>query len=132
AKFSASSLAARSGPSQNQSPPPMSAATVTPDTAKIARLRTVLSFRGPPFGPSLLACAPSCFRRRPGRPIPPARLSRSAYCRDRLYQADWHGMNWKRALGIPAAAIGALAIRDITQRHHALLRNFPVIGHGRY
>lgn len=41
-------------------------------------------------------------------------------------------MNWKRVLGIPAAAIGALAIRDITQRHHALLRNFPVIGHGRY
>src|SRR5699024_9082693 len=31
AKFSASSLAARSGPSQNQSPPPMRAATGTPN-----------------------------------------------------------------------------------------------------
>lgn len=41
-------------------------------------------------------------------------------------------MKWKRALAFPAAALGALAARDITQRHHALLRNYPVIGHGRY
>lgn len=47
-------------------------------------------------------------------------------------QAHLPNMKWKRALAIPAAALGAVAIRDLTQRHHALLRNFPVIGHGRY
>src|SRR5699024_8113568 len=41
-------------------------------------------------------------------------------------------MKWLRALALPAAALGAVAIKDLTQRHHAILRNFPVIGHGRY
>lgn len=41
-------------------------------------------------------------------------------------------MKWLRALALPAAALGAVAIRDLTQKHHAILRNFPVIGHGRY
>src|SRR5690242_13797560 len=39
----------------------------------------------------------------------------------------------KRILG--AAAVGgaaAVAIHDLVQRRHALLRNFPVIGHARY
>ncbi|MEV6493133.1 hypothetical protein AB0M20_31605 [Actinoplanes sp. NPDC051633] len=41
-------------------------------------------------------------------------------------------------LGIGAAAaaavsaLAAVAVRDLLQRDHALLRNFPVIGHGRY
>jgi glutamate synthase domain-containing protein 2 len=30
------------------------------------------------------------------------------------------------------AALGALAARDLVQRDHALLRNFPVVGHARY
>src|SRR3712207_8703638 len=38
-----------------------------------------------------------------------------------------------RALGaLPAAAVAGFAVRDLTQRQHALLRNFPVIGHFRY
>src|SRR5699024_6985439 len=41
-------------------------------------------------------------------------------------------MKWLRALALPAAALGAVAIKDLTQRRHAILRNFPVIGHGRY
>jgi glutamate synthase domain-containing protein 2 len=35
-------------------------------------------------------------------------------------------------LGAPAAALAAVAARDLLQRRHALLRNFPVIGHARY
>jgi glutamate synthase domain-containing protein 2 len=34
--------------------------------------------------------------------------------------------------GSAAAAIGALAARDLIQKKHAILRNFPVIGHARY
>ena len=30
------------------------------------------------------------------------------------------------------AAVGALAVRDLTQKRHAILRNFPVVGHFRY
>ncbi|MGE2690524.1 FMN-binding glutamate synthase family protein [Mycolicibacterium pulveris] len=38
-----------------------------------------------------------------------------------------------RALAAAAAtAVTAVAARDIFQRKHALLRNFPLIGHGRY
>jgi glutamate synthase domain-containing protein 2 len=41
-----------------------------------------------------------------------------------------------RALPVSAAAavsaVAALAARDLLQREHALLRNFPVIGHARY
>jgi glutamate synthase domain-containing protein 2 len=32
----------------------------------------------------------------------------------------------------PVAAVAGLAAHDLLQRKHALLRNFPVIGHGRY
>src|SRR4051812_11416421 len=41
----------------------------------------------------------------------------------------------KRASRVVAAglsALGAVAVRDLLQREHSLLRNFPVIGHGRY
>ncbi|MFP5347922.1 MAG: FMN-binding glutamate synthase family protein [Actinomycetes bacterium] len=31
-----------------------------------------------------------------------------------------------------AAAIGAVAVRDLLQREHSLLRNFPILGHARY
>lgn len=31
-----------------------------------------------------------------------------------------------------AAAAGLVAVRDLTQKKHALLRNFPVLGHARY
>ena len=36
------------------------------------------------------------------------------------------------AVAAPLASVAGLAIYDLVQRRHALLRNFPVIGHGRY
>ena len=36
------------------------------------------------------------------------------------------------ALGIVAFALAVLALYDMTQREHAILRNFPVVGHLRY
>ena len=42
-------------------------------------------------------------------------------------------MRWSRALkAAPAAALAGLATYDLMQKKHALLRNFPVLGHGRY
>ncbi|HYO39290.1 MAG TPA: FMN-binding glutamate synthase family protein [Nocardioidaceae bacterium] len=42
-------------------------------------------------------------------------------------------MTWTRALGAAsAAAVAGVAAYDLTQKKHALLRNFPVLGHGRY
>lgn len=42
-------------------------------------------------------------------------------------------MKWTHALAaLPIAAAGAVAAHDLRQKRHALLRNFPVIGHGRY
>lgn len=42
-------------------------------------------------------------------------------------------MNWKRILpAAPVVGIAALAAYDLTQKPHALLRNFPVVGHLRY
>ena len=42
-------------------------------------------------------------------------------------------MKWSRAVPTAAtAAIAAVAVRDLMQRRHALLRNFPVLGHARY
>ena len=40
-------------------------------------------------------------------------------------------MKWLLRAG-PALAIAAVAVHDLVQRRHALLRNFPVIGHARY
>jgi glutamate synthase domain-containing protein 2 len=42
-------------------------------------------------------------------------------------------MKWSKA--VPAAAgvtLAAVAVRDLVQRRHALLRNFPILGHARY
>ncbi|WP_219416222.1 FMN-binding glutamate synthase family protein [Pseudonocardia nigra] len=39
-------------------------------------------------------------------------------------------MRWSRVLPIAAAA--GVAAHDLLQRRHALLRNFPVVGHARY
>lgn len=42
-------------------------------------------------------------------------------------------MSRTRALwGIPAAVIAGVAVHDLTQKKHSLLRAFPVLGHGRY
>ncbi|SOC54622.1 FMN-binding glutamate synthase family protein [Ornithinimicrobium cerasi] len=41
-------------------------------------------------------------------------------------------MKWTRALALPAAAVAAVAVRDLTQKQHAILHNFPVLGHARY
>ncbi|MBY8874876.1 FMN-binding glutamate synthase family protein [Micromonospora sp. PLK6-60] len=42
-------------------------------------------------------------------------------------------MTWaRRAVPLAAAALAALAARDLTQRDHALRRNFPVLGRARY
>ncbi|MFC7497112.1 MULTISPECIES: FMN-binding glutamate synthase family protein [unclassified Nocardioides] len=38
----------------------------------------------------------------------------------------------RKSLAIPAAALGAVATHDLLQKRHAILRNFPVIGHARY
>jgi glutamate synthase (ferredoxin) len=32
----------------------------------------------------------------------------------------------------PVAGVAAVAAHDLVQRRHALLRNFPVLGHARY
>src|SRR4029079_8241498 len=38
-----------------------------------------------------------------------------------------------RAVAAAAAStLGAVALRDLLQRRHALLRNFPLVGHARY
>ena len=42
------------------------------------------------------------------------------------------GMDWRRAGALAAGALGAVTAYDLTQRQHAILRNFPVIGHLRY
>ena len=41
------------------------------------------------------------------------------------------GKNWVARLS-PVAALAAVAAHDLLQRRRSLLRNFPVIGHGRY
>lgn len=42
-------------------------------------------------------------------------------------------MRWaRRVLPAAAAAVAALAARDLVQRDHALLRTFPVVGRARY
>jgi glutamate synthase domain-containing protein 2 len=41
-------------------------------------------------------------------------------------------MKWILRTAPAAAAVAAVAAHDLLQRRHALLRNFPVIGHARY
>jgi glutamate synthase domain-containing protein 2 len=50
--------------------------------------------------------------------------------RERVDRSRLWRMKWRRAL--PLAAAAGVAVHDLVQRRHALLRNFPVIGHGRY
>ncbi len=41
-------------------------------------------------------------------------------------------MRWTRALAGGVGALGVVAAHDLLQRRHTILRNFPVVGHGRY
>ena len=41
-------------------------------------------------------------------------------------------MKVSHAVGGAAAALGAVAVRDLVQKRHALQRNFPVLAHARY
>jgi glutamate synthase domain-containing protein 2 len=41
-------------------------------------------------------------------------------------------VRWTKASLGAAAAVASIAAHDLLQRRHAILRNFPVIGHGRY
>ena len=42
-------------------------------------------------------------------------------------------MKWTKAVAAAAAAaVAGVAARDLVQKRHALLRNFPVLGHARY
>jgi len=41
-------------------------------------------------------------------------------------------MRKRLVAGLPAAALGAVAAHDLLQRRHAILRNFPIIGHARF
>jgi glutamate synthase domain-containing protein 2 len=41
-------------------------------------------------------------------------------------------MKWTRAGALGAAALGTVVAHDLTQRKHAILRNFPVVGHLRF
>ena len=41
-------------------------------------------------------------------------------------------MKLTRAVALGAAALGAVAVRDATQKRHAILRNYPLIGHLRF
>jgi glutamate synthase domain-containing protein 2 len=42
-------------------------------------------------------------------------------------------IHWTRILpAVPIAAVVGVAAYDLTQKKHALLRNFPVVGHLRY
>src|SRR3990170_8869905 len=41
-------------------------------------------------------------------------------------------MKLSMVLGGVGAALGAVAVKDLTQKKHALMRNYPVIAHARY
>jgi glutamate synthase domain-containing protein 2 len=41
-------------------------------------------------------------------------------------------MIWKALVAAGAAGVGAIAVKDLTQKSHALQRNFPVLAHARY
>jgi glutamate synthase domain-containing protein 2 len=41
-------------------------------------------------------------------------------------------MKWNFLVGAGVAAVGAVAVRDLTQKSHALKRNFPVLANVRY
>ena len=41
-------------------------------------------------------------------------------------------MKWNAVFAAGAAAVGAVAVHDLTQKKHAITRNFPVVGHARF
>ncbi|MGO0576275.1 glutamate synthase-related protein [Ornithinimicrobium panacihumi] len=41
-------------------------------------------------------------------------------------------MKWSKAIAVPAIALAALAVQDLTQKKHAIRNNFPVLGRARY
>jgi glutamate synthase (ferredoxin) len=41
-------------------------------------------------------------------------------------------MRKKWVAAVPSAALGAIAAHDLLQRRHAILRNFPLVGHARF
>jgi glutamate synthase (ferredoxin) len=41
-------------------------------------------------------------------------------------------MKWARSVAVGAAALGAVVAHDVTQRKHAIVRNYPVVGHLRF
>ena len=41
----------------------------------------------------------------------------------------WPGILWSLIIVLPVIGLG---IADMTQTKHAIRRNFPVVGHGRY
>ena len=43
----------------------------------------------------------------------------------------WTNSSWAAVTGA-VAVVGAVAAHDLTQRKHAILRNFPVVGHLRF
>ena len=42
------------------------------------------------------------------------------------------GRGGRRGVGVAGAALGAIVAYDLAQRRHAILRNFPLVGHFRY
>jgi glutamate synthase (ferredoxin) len=42
------------------------------------------------------------------------------------------GSKLAKSAGLAVAALGVVAARDVTQRHHAILRTYPIIGHLRF
>ncbi len=52
---------------------------------------------------------------------------------DNTEPGDYTGpMNWTRAAALGVAALGAVAAHDVTQKKHAILRTFPIVGHLRF
>ncbi len=41
-------------------------------------------------------------------------------------------MRWRLGAAASTAAVAAVAVHDLLQRKHAILRNFPVVGHARF
>ena len=39
---------------------------------------------------------------------------------------------WQQATALAAGSLLGLAVRDLAQRQHSVLRNYPVVGHLRY
>ena len=46
--------------------------------------------------------------------------------------ACWALLGWSAAWALPGLLLAALGLRDLRQRRHAILRNYPVIGHLRF